>query len=302
MTQTTQTNRFALFFFLYFIAVSIGLSLLMLTGIFSDQSYLLISQSVCYLPPLLFYFLHSKKPVRQTLRLHPLDWKNVLLLISFSFAIQPLMSFLSFLTTLFFPNPVMDSAEGVISGGLIPAIFSIAVFPAVFEELSFRGIFLSGYRFLGKWKRAFVCALLFALLHMNPQQLPYAFCVGFIFCFLVERTNSIWASILPHMLINGTTVYSMFAEPDAYLEAASSMTTGNEIEILASIGLMALLSLPTLAFLLYLFLKVNPEETDFTFTDADNTEAAYEERFLTPSIYLIFLLFIVVGFLPYIFT
>ena len=107
MTQTTQTNRFALFFFLYFIAVSIGLSLLMLTGIFSDQSYLLISQSVCYLPPLLFYFLHSKKPVRQTLRLHPLDWKNVLLLISFSFAIQPLMSFLSFLTTLFFPNPVM---------------------------------------------------------------------------------------------------------------------------------------------------------------------------------------------------
>lgn len=302
MTQTTQTNRFALFFFLYFIAISIGLSLLMLTGIFSDQSYLLISQSICYLPPLLFYFLHSKKPIRQTLRLNPLGWKNMLLLISFAFAIQPLMSFLSYLTTLFFPNPVMDSAESVISGGLMPAIFSIAVFPAVFEELSFRGIFLSGYRFLGKWKRAFVCALLFGLLHMNPQQLPYAFCVGFIFCFLVERTDSIWASILPHMLINGTTVYSMFSEPDAYMDAASNLLTGNEMELLASIGLMALLSLPTLAFLLYLFLKVNPEETDFTFTDADNTEAVYEERFLTPSIYLIFLLFIVVGVLPYIFT
>lgn len=295
MTQTTQTNRFALFFFLYFIAVSFGLSLLLLSGILSEQSYLLFAQSICYLPPLLLYFHHTKKPLQQTLRFHPLGWKNILLLISFSFAIQPAMSFLSFLTSMFFPNPVMESAEDVLSGGLLSAVFSMAVFPAVFEELSFRGIFLSGYRFLSKWKRAFVCALLFGLLHMNLQQLPYAFCVGFIFCFLVERTNSIWASILPHMLINGTTVYSMFSEPDMY---AAAVPAGNDLAMLASIGLIALLSLPTLAFLLYLFLKVNPEETDFSFTDADKG-TFYEERFLTPSIYLVFVLFLIMGVLPY---
>lgn len=300
MTQTTQTNRFALFFFLYFAAVSLGLSLLMVFGVFSEQSYLLFAQSVCYLPPLALYFLHTKKPLKQTLRLNPLGWKNILLLAAFSFAIQPLMSFLSFLTTLFFPNPVMESAETVISGGLIPAVFSMAVFPAVFEELSFRGIFLSGYRFLGKWKRAFVCALLFGLLHMNLQQFPYAFCVGFIFCFLVERTDSIWASVLPHMFINGTTVFSMFSEPDVYA-AAAAIPEGGELALLASIGLLALLSLPTLAFLLYLFLKVNPEETEVALMDADDG-VFYEERFLTPSIYLIFALFILMGVLPYFFS
>lgn len=300
MTQTTQTNRFALFFFFYFAAVSFGLSLLLFSDILSEQSYLLFAQSICYLPPLLFYFHHTKKPLKQTLRLNPLNWKNILLLVSFSFAIQPAMSFLSFLTSLFFPNPVMESAESVLSGGLLSAVFSIAVFPAIFEELSFRGIFLSGYCFLSKWKRAFVCALLFGLMHMNLQQFPYAFCVGFIFCFLVERTNSIWASILPHLLINGTTVYSMFSEPDVYA-AATAIPEGGELAMLASIGLIALLSLPTLAFLLYLFLKVNPEETDFSFTDAD-TGTFYEERFLTPSIYLIFILFIVMGVLPYFFA
>ena len=95
------------------------------------------------------------------------------------------------------------------------------------------------------------CALLFALLHLNPQQFLYAFLVGFIFCFLVERTDSLYASILPHMIINGTTVFSIFAD-EAAAETAAMAAEMTESTILVYLFLMALISIPWLAILLML--------------------------------------------------
>ena len=63
---------------------------------------------------------------------------------------------------------------------------------------------------------------------------------------------------------------------------------------------MALLSLPWLALLLYLFLKINPPKAELSLMD-ENGEV-YTERFLTPSMLAIFLLYIAFGLLPYFFT
>ena len=168
--------------------------------------------------------------------------------------------------------------------------------PAVFEECFSRGILLSGYHFLGKYKAQFACALLFGLLHLNPQQFPYAFIVGFIFAFLVERTNSIFASILPHMIINGTTIFSIFAtSSETMTTAAAELPQGS---VLASLLVVSLLSLPWLAALLYLFLKANPPREELLLLDENGSP--YRERFLSPAIITIFAIFIVFGLLPYI--
>ena len=191
------------------------------------------------------------------------------------------MSLLSYLTALFFPNPVEQSVGGIQSSGFLVSFVAVAVLPAVFEECFSRGILLSGYHFLGKYKAQFACALLFGLLHLNPQQFPYAFIVGFIFAFLVERTNSIFASILPHMIINGTTIFSIFAT------SSETVTTA-----------AAELPLPWLAVLLYLFLRANPPREELLLLD--ETGSPYRERFLSPAIITIFAIFIVFGLLPYV--
>lgn len=295
MTETTRTNRFALLFFLYFMGTSVGLAMIPAVREMPDSAYMLLAQILCFLPPMAFYFFYTKKNIKQTLRLHPLGWKNALIIFSFGVSIQPVMSLLSYLMSLFFPNPVEQSIEGIQQSGLLLSMLSVAVIPALLEEVFSRGILLSGYQFLGKWKAALVSALLFGLLHMNPQQLPYAFVVGFIFCFLVERTNSLYASILPHMVINGTTIVSIFTQG-----AGVGPVEMEPPVILVSLFLMALFSLPWLAVLLFLFLKVNPPKTELQLLD--ETGKAYTERFLTPSMLMIFLIYIAFGLFPYFLT
>ncbi|WP_458406619.1 CPBP family intramembrane glutamic endopeptidase [Anaerotignum sp.] len=295
MTETKRTNRFALLFFLYFMAASVGIALMPAVRKMSDSAYMLLAQFLCFLPPVAFYFFYTKKDVKQTLRLKPLGWKNTLLIIFFAVSIQPVMSFLSYLMALFFPNPVEQSIEGIQQSGLIVSMLSVAVIPAILEETFSRGILLSGYQFLGKWKAAFASALLFGLLHMNPQQFPYAFVVGFIFCFLVERTDSLFAGILPHMIINGTTVVAIFTEG-----AGTGPVEMEQSAILVTLLLMALMSIPWLALLLYLFLKLNPPKAELQLMDESGN--IYRERFLTPAIVVIFLLYAAFGLFPYLST
>lgn len=298
MTETRRTNLFALLFFIYFIGVSFGLAYIPALSALSDGTYMLLAQVICFLPPVVLYFVITKKDVKQTLRLNPLGWKNILIMLSFGVSIQPLMSLLSYVTALFFPNPVEQSMDGIQASGFLLSMLSVAIIPAVLEEVFSRGILLSGYSFLGKKRAAFVCALLFGLLHLNPQQLPYAFVVGFIFCFLVERTDSLYASILPHMVINGTTIFSIFAdETAAAAETAAMAAEMSESMILVYLFLMALISIPWLAVLLFLFLKINPPREEIVLMDENG--GVYQERFLSPSIITIFAIYAVFGLLPY---
>jgi len=292
MTETKRTNRYALFFFLYFMGTSVAVALLPFFGAMSNSGRMLAAQLICFLPALAFYFYYTKKDIRKTLRLHPLGWKNALLILFFGVSIQPLISLLSYLTSLFFPNPVEQSIESIQQSGFFISLLSVAILPAVLEEMFSRGILLTGYRFLGKWKAALVSALLFGLLHMKPQQFLYAFVIGIIFCFLVDRTDSLYASILPHMVINGTTLVSIFTEGAGTgpVELESSV-------ILASLLLMAILSIPWLALLLYLFLRLNPPRVEPELIDEAGNP--YRERFLTPAMIGIFLLYIVCGIIPY---
>lgn len=294
MTETKRTNRFALLFFLYFIGVSVALASIPALAVLSDSEYMLLAQLLCFLPPLLLYFKVTKKDAKKVLRLNPLGWKNILLILSFGISIQPLMSLLSYAMALFFPNPVEQSVGGIQSSGFLLSLLSVAIIPALLEETFSRGILLSGYVFLGKWKAAFASALLFGLLHLNPQQFPYAFVVGFLFCFLVERTDSLFASILPHMVINATTIFSIFSDTAAETAAVPELSEG---AILFSLLFVTLLSLPWLGVLLYLFLRVNPPRGELPLSDENG--APYRERWITPAIVVIFAIYFVFGLLPY---
>lgn len=98
------------------------------------------------------------------------------------------------------------------------SVAAIAVAPAVFEELLFRGVVLPALlRALGNWGAIFGSALLFGLIHLdlvNPgglfYRVPFAFAVGLGLGLLRVRTGSLLPSILAHALLNTIT---FVAEP-----------------------------------------------------------------------------------------
>ena len=53
-------------------------------------------------------------------------------------------------------------------------------------------------------------ALLFGMVHMNFNQMGYAFVLGISMALLVEATGSIWASIIFHITVNARSVIALF--------------------------------------------------------------------------------------------
>ena len=102
---------------------------------------------------------------------------------------------------------VVDMAQT--SSGPIAAM---AVFLApIVEELMFRAGIFGGLRKINRTLAYVTCVLLFAVYHVWGYALydPMAWIfavqyipVGFLLCRVYERTDSIWGSILFHMLIN----------------------------------------------------------------------------------------------------
>lgn len=96
-------------------------------------------------------------------------------------------------------------------GGLVfLALFLIAVMPAIFEELIFRGIILESTKKLGTLQACLINGFLFSLFHCNPSQTGYTFVLGAVFAFVAIRTGSVIPSMIVHFLNNGYSVILMY--------------------------------------------------------------------------------------------
>ena len=87
-------------------------------------------------------------------------------------------------------------------GWLLVNILLLAVLPAIFEELIFRGIIFNGLRKKGLWFATLVSALSFSLMHLSVWQFVYPFVVGVILALLLEKTGSIVYGMIVHFCNN----------------------------------------------------------------------------------------------------
>lgn len=110
-------------------------------------------------------------------------------------------------------------------GGLFAVILTLAVLPAIGEELLFRGIlmrsFHAGTRHAGL--SIALSAMIFAFFHFDPYGLIAIFAAGILLGWIYLITGSLWMSILAHFLNNGIQVVVMYAAKrnpawEAYLD------------------------------------------------------------------------------------
>lgn len=151
-------------------------------------------------------FCHLKKiPVKQ--------WGPILFL---TVGLVVIAGYVNGISMLLFYNGTVDSLREV--GKYFPeSLIVFALVPALSEEMLFRGCI---YREISgmdkKGKAVFLSAILFALLHMNFNQMSYAFVMGVFFGFIVRMTDNLSVSILIHALFNCFSVLT-FAFPNHFL-------------------------------------------------------------------------------------
>ena len=92
-------------------------------------------------------------------------------------------------------------------GVLFRELALVAVLPAIFEELTHRGLLYAGYRECG-WKFVLVSALYFSLMHQNITQTGYTFFAGAVMALAAYYTGSIFPGIFMHFLNNAVSVVS----------------------------------------------------------------------------------------------
>ena len=83
---------------------------------------------------------------------------------------------------------------------------TVAVLPACAEEFAFRGIIMGTLRPYSDGLALLVSSAMFAMMHGNFVQIPFTFCCGLAFGFVVLKTNSLLPAIIIHFLNNALAV------------------------------------------------------------------------------------------------
>lgn len=90
-------------------------------------------------------------------------------------------------------------------------IFRISVIPAIFEEVAMRGVVMQTLRRYGDWFAILMSASVFALMHGNMVQIPFAFIAGIAIGYAVITTGTLWTGIIIHFLNNSLSVVQTVA-------------------------------------------------------------------------------------------
>ena len=209
--------------YLFMMVVWVVMSLLLgLTGLINRFNYYSSSTlaELGFLIPVVVLLIINRFEVMRGTRMKVIGIRTILWTILFTVLILPVTYYLNLVSQLFVPNAVEESVsyfatnagQNIWANPLWLNILYIAILPPLVEEFIFRGVLFQGFRNCGLFKTAFFTALMFGLAHGNLNQFMYAFAVGMFLAYLVEASGSVYATMLAHSLINGSTVFIMYLE------------------------------------------------------------------------------------------
>ncbi len=156
-------------------------------------------------------------------------------------------------------------------------IVSYSVVPALVEEFAMRGVVMQPLRKYGDRFAIVTSAVLFAALHGNMVQIPFAFIAGLSLGYFAVVTNSIWTSVAIHFLNNfSATVVSIYCSNHSESGALCFYLVEGAILVL---GIIALI----------FFVRLKPKKLAKSTDEIDNS-LKYSTVFCTPSIVISFLI------------
>lgn len=109
---------------------------------------------------------------------------------------------------------------------ILLAIPVLCLFPAVGEEMMFRGIIPKTFENRGMLSTVFLSALVFALAHGNAAQLVHQFILGAVLVYLTRKTGTTLYAVIIHFLNNLIALILELTLPDGTLIAPTPANLG----------------------------------------------------------------------------
>lgn len=124
--------------------------------------------------------------------------------------------------------------------------YAIGLLAPIAEEVVFRGAILRSLLGWTKrhWAAIAISALLFCLVHLNPAQMPHAFCAGLLLGWMYYRTGSVVPGVVFHW-VNNTIAFALIRimpSPDAPLVTLF----GTDERVLMAVGCSLLMLIPSI--------------------------------------------------------
>lgn len=247
---------------------------------------LVMNHIIIFIVPAITYIVIAKANTKNILKLNKLKFKDILIAIVMAIVAQPIMVFLSYLSSLFFTNDVSFFMESTKNYPTWLMLIVVAVTPAITEEITMRGIVLSGYNYKNSNVAAIMTGFMFGLMHLNPQQFLYAFAVGIIFAYMVRATGSIFISMITHFMINGTQllmqrVTSVNVSKEELMSQMEAMQNLSLYEKLIPLGIYFIFTLMSILVIRYL-LRVLEKRNMNIFIDDLRVETKIEYKHENP--------------------
>jgi len=171
----------------------------------------------------------TRRPARQVFPLRPVGVLLLAVAVLTCLAALVLLSELDNLIRVVAPPPeAIDQLMLSVTGGSFwGSLLALVVVAPLTEETLFRGVLLRGFRSRYSPRAAiWWSAILFALFHLNPWQMPSALLFGLLFAWMTIRANSLIPSILAHAATNSLTLVAGFTALADLLPGISSPAPG----------------------------------------------------------------------------
>lgn len=209
---------------------------------FSIELSLVISELLILLPGLI-YVVKEKLSLKDDLGFTKIKLGTVFMTILLSYMLMPVVAFVNVLSQFFVSNTMIQATD-TFAGGNSFFVVVLSSFVAPFcEEFVFRGVF---DRQIGKYASA-TCAMLasavmFGLMHLNVNQMCYAFVLGIIMMIVNRASGSIFTSLIIHVVINLSNMLMLLATNAFYSsndinfsEAAEGVRTSDMMYVIAGV-------------------------------------------------------------------
>jgi len=173
----------------------------------SASGYLLksIYLNLAFIGLFVWYFKAiGKQNLLQKPNKHTLKYVSICIVIGIAtiFLLSGTLNYFELFLTKIGLGSSADAIELNSLGDYLISLVSLALIPAVCEELMFRGVLINSLKHKGHIFAIVFSSLMFAIFHFSPSQLIYPICFGLIFGIVFLRTNNIIFTILLHFINN----------------------------------------------------------------------------------------------------
>jgi len=159
---------------------------------------------------LIFYFIDSKS-LNKLFGFSGLKRSLLVKIITIAPLFAILVSFIADLMnqSIFDTNQVTYYQQFIDSPAPISlSILSIGLFPAIFEEIAFRGIVFNELTQITRMKSAIIIsAILFTMLHLSLLSIFWIFPIGLLFGYFRAKYRTLWYGIIGHLVYNSSIVF-----------------------------------------------------------------------------------------------